>query len=146
MQMPVRPDRQLPGAQTALSLAEALLEAKHEHGYILPASERSALHGVITVAARIAKQELAGRYAPAPFHERLDAIREKLNQDAVQAGAAVCIASNGAEGITEGEIYPLLPYAAAQRLGLLRLVDDYGKPALHPAEMFNIVPSTGAMR
>ena len=146
MQMPVRTDRQLPGAQTALSLAEGLLEAKHEHGYILPAAERCALHGVITVATRIAAQDMAGRYAPAVFHERLDAIRARLDQDAVQAGAAVCVASNGAEGITDGEIYPLLPDAAAQRLGLLRLLDDYGKPALHPAEMFNIVPSTGAMR
>ena len=146
MQMPVRPERQLPGAQTALNLAEALLEAKHEHGYILPASERSVLHGVITVSARIAAHQIAGRYAPAVFRDRLAAIREKLDQDAVQAGSAVCIAPNGAEGITEGETYPLLPAAAAQRLGLLRLVDDCGKPALHPAEMFNIVPSTRAMR
>ena len=80
------------------------------------------------------------------IRDRLAAIREKLVQDAVQAGAAVCVASNGAEGITDGNTYPLLPDSAAKRLDLLRLLDDYGNPALHPAEMFNIVPAAGAMQ
>lgn len=91
MQMPVRPERQLPGAQTALNLAEALLEAKHEHGYILPAAERSALHGVITVAAHIAGQDMAGRYVPEMFRDRIAAVQERLDRYAVQA-VVVCIA------------------------------------------------------
>ena len=80
------------------------------------------------------------------IRDRLTAIREKLDQDAVQAGAAVCVASNGAEGITDGNTYPLLPDGAVKRLGLLRLVDDYANPALHSPEMFNIVPAAGAMQ
>ena len=86
MQMPVRPERQFPGVQTALHLAEALLEAKHEYGYILPPAERCALHGIITVASHTAAHQMAGRYTPAIFHDRLAAIREKLDRNAVQAG------------------------------------------------------------
>lgn len=139
MQMPVRPDRQLPGAQTALNLAEALLEAKHEHGYILPAAERSALHGVITVAAHIAGQDMAGRYVPQTLRDRLAAVRERLDGYAVQAGAVVCVAPEDATGLTVGRTYPLLPDQAALRLDLLRLVNDHGEPALHPARLFQPV-------
>ena len=103
MEMPGRPERQFPGVQTALYLAEALLEAKHEHGYILPPAERCALHGIITVASHTAAHQMAGRHTPAIFHERLAAIREKLDRNAVQAGSAFCIAPKGADGITAGK-------------------------------------------
>ena len=145
MEMPVRPERQFPGVQTALHLAEALLEAKHEYGYILPPAERCALHGIITVASHTAAHQMAGRHTPAIFHDRLIAIREKLDRNAVQAGSAFCIAPNGADGITAGKTYPLLPDAAAKRLGLLRLMDDCGEPSLYPTELFDIIPATGML-
>lgn len=59
----------------------------------------------------------------------------------------VCVENSGFEAALERrKLYPLLPDAAAEAKGLLRVIDESGGDYLYPARMFHRVELPLAVR
>jgi hypothetical protein len=59
----------------------------------------------------------------------------------------VCLDNSGYEASLERrKLYPLLPDAAAESKGLLRVIDESGEDYLYPARMFHKVDLPVAVR
>lgn len=48
----------------------------------------------------------------------------------------ICVADGAGEDVQKGKVYIVLPDAAAERDGFLRVVDDSGEDYLYPAACF----------
>jgi hypothetical protein len=57
---------------------------------------------------------------------------------------AVCAANDGADDLTQGMLYRVLPDEAATLEGLLRIIDDSGEDYLYPASRFVVVEAPSA--
>jgi hypothetical protein len=59
----------------------------------------------------------------------------------------VCLDNSGyAAALERRKLYPLLPDAAAESKGLLRVIDESGEDYLYPARMFHKVDLPVAVR
>ena len=57
---------------------------------------------------------------------------------------AVCVANDGADDLTPGMLYRVLPDESATLEGLLRIIDDSGEDYLYPASRFVVVEAPPA--
>lgn len=55
----------------------------------------------------------------------------------------VCVRNEGCEDLQLRKLYQILPDEAAEKSGLLRVLDDSGEDYLYPSE--NFIPSPGTV-
>src|SRR5215213_3355438 len=69
-----------------------------------------------------------------------DFLTEPLMSSEAPPHFGACVKTTGCEDLQVRKLYAILPYEAAERAGLLRVVDDSGEDYLYPAENFIPLP------